>query len=218
MLYWWTQISNVPQKPGVYAWYYLPELTDFDLQKTVEKIQSLSEINDKEGASEVVKNFLHDFVFQYFREEPYQAVLRGPLKPKYQGNIEHIPELSEDLIKRIVEEPSRIFTIKQVLEKSVPNFASPLYIGMAENLNNRVRKHKKLIEKYYSQTSSQNIQKHFFNENEDRDQSFAMRVFSRRIPPTRLAIAINILEDIGKGYVDIENILNRIHYPLLGRN
>jgi len=218
MLYWWTQIAAIPQKPGVYAWYYLPELTEFDLRDTVAKIQSFTDVNDKESASEVVKDFLYTFVFQYFREEPYQAVLRGSLKPKYEGSIEHIPELSEDLVTRIVEDPNRIFTIKQVLEKSVPNFSSPLYIGMSENLNSRVGRHKKLIEKYYSQAAIQNIQYQSLNETEDRDQSFAMRVVSRKIQTTRLAVAINVLEDVGKRYVDIENILNRIHYPLLGRN
>jgi|GEM_PF-2519146 len=218
MLYWWTQIATIPQKPGVYAWYYLPELTEFDLRDTVAKIQSFTDVNDKESASEVVKDFLYTFVFQYFREEPYQAVLRGSLKPKYEGSIEHIPELSEDLVTRIVEDPNRIFTIKQVLEKSVPNFSSPLYIGMSENLNSRVGRHKKLIEKYYSQAAIQNIQYQSLNETEDRDQSFAMRVVSRKIQTTRLAVAINVLEDVGKRYVDIENILNRIHYPLLGRN
>jgi hypothetical protein len=217
MLYWWTQISNIPKKPGVYAWYYLPEITDFDLQETVERIQTLK-ITDQEAASEVVRSFLHDFIFQYFREEPYQAILRGSLKPKYEGSVEHNPDLSEDLIRRIVEEPSRIFTIRQVLEKSVPNFSSPLYIGMSENLNSRLKKHKKLIERYYSQSSNHNTQYQSSNETEDRDSSFAMRIFSRKIPTTRLAIAINILEDVGKTYVDIENILNRIHYPLLGRN
>jgi hypothetical protein len=218
MLYRWTEISNTPQKPGVYAWYYSPELTDFDLQTTIDKVQRLNNEDNEAAASEAVKEFLHNFVFQYFMEEPYHAVLRGSLKPKYEGRIEHKPELSEELIKRIVEDPNRIFTIKQVLEKSAPNFASPLYIGMSENLNSRIKKHKRLIEKYYSQTNGQSTQQQILSDIEDRDRSFAMRVFSRKIPPTRLVIAVNVLEDTAKGYVDIENILNRIHYPLLGRN
>lgn len=217
--YWWTEISNVPQKPGVYAWYYLPEITDFDLQQTISRIRVYWDNNDIEAAIETVKSFLQNFLFQYFQEEPYQAILRGALKPKYEGSIEHKPELSEELLKRIVEEPERLITIKQVLERSAPDFASPIYIGMSENLSSRLKRHKKLIEKYSSQllnqnTSSQDDKK----DGEDRDQSFAMRICSRHIPPTRLFVTISILEDAGKRYVDIENILNRIHYPLLGRN
>ncbi len=217
--YWWTEISNVPQKPGVYAWYYLPEITDFDLQQTISRIRVYRDDNDIEVAIETVKSFLQNFLFQYFQEEPYQAILRGALKPKYEGSIEHKPELSEELLKRIVEEPERLITIKQVLEKSAPDFASPIYIGMSENLSNRLKRHKKLIEKYSSQLLSQNTSnRNDKKDGEDRDQSFAMRICSRHIPPTRLFVTISILDDAGKRYVDIENILNRIHYPLLGRN
>jgi len=217
--YWWTEISNVPQKPGVYAWYYLPEITEFDLQQTISRIRVYWDDDDIEAALETVKSFLQNFLFQYFQEEPYQAILRGSLKPKYEGSIEHKPELSEELLKRIVEEPERLITIKQVLEESAPDFASPIYIGMSENLSSRLKHHKKLIEKYSSQLLNQNISNRTNKrDGEDRDQSFAMRICSRHIPPTRLFVTISILGDVGKRYVDIENILNRIHYPLLGRN
>lgn len=219
MIYWWTEISSIPPEPGVYAWYYSPEITKFDLEQAIIQINDFNQKSDIDAASNVVRNFLHNSLFRYFQEEPYQAILRGSLKPRYEGYIEHTAELSEDLVKRIVEEPERLITIRQVLEKSAPNFASPIYIGMSENLCNRIKRHKKLIEKYCSQFSDQNIQsKTTDKESDDRDRSFAMRICSRNIPPTRLFVTINILEDVGKTYVDIENILNRIHYPLLGRN
>ena len=219
MIYWWTETSNIPHKPGVYAWYYSPEITEFDLEQIIRKINNFREIGDTDAAFMAVHNFLHDYLFRYFQEEPYQATLKGALKPKYEGYVEHTPELSEDLVKRVIEQPERLMTMKQVLEKSAPNFASPIYIGMSENLRDRIKRHKKLIEKYCSQFPNSNIQlKSTDKESENRDRSFAMRICSRNIPPTRLFVAINILEDIGKRYVDIENILNRIHYPLLGRN
>ena len=217
--YLWTEISSVPQKPGVYAWYYLPEITDFDLQQTIDRIKTYRDHGDEETALKSIEDFLETFVFRYFQEEPYQAILRGSLKPRYEGAIEHKPELSEKLIERIVEEPERLITIKQVLEKSAPEFASPIYIGMSENLSSRLRRHKRLIEKYSEQLLSRtSLQRTDAKEAENRDESFAMRICSRNIPPTRLFVSINILENVGKRYVDIENILNRIHYPLLGRN
>ena len=219
MTYWWTEISSVPQKPGVYAWYYLPEITDFDLQQTIDQIKVYRDKGNVKAALETVEIFLESSLFRYFQEEPYQAVLRGSLKPKYEGCLEHKPELSGKLVERVVEEPERLITIKQVLEKSAPDFASPMYIGMSDNLGGRLKRHKKLIEKYSSQFFSQSsLQQIDTQETENRDESFAMRICSRSIPPTRLFVTINILEDVGKRYVDIENILNRIHYPLLGRN
>lgn len=217
--YWWTEIAGVPQKPGVYAWYYLPELTDFDLQDTIKRIIEYRDNENKDAAIETVEIFLDKFLFKYFREEPYKVSLYGPLKPKYEGSIEHKPELSGSLIDRIVEDPERLITIKQVLEKSAPDFASPIYIGMSDNLGSRLKRHKKLIEKYSSRESSTSFSVDPGPYSvENRDESFAMRVCSRSIPPTRLFVAINILENAEKRYVDIENILNRIHYPLLGRN
>lgn len=217
--YCWTEISSIPQKSGVYAWYYLPEITDFDLRKIIDEIELHQQNGDSESSYNLVKYFLQNFLFRYFQEEPYQATLRGALKPKYEGFVEHKPELSEDLLMRIVEEPERLITVKKVLEKSAPDFASPIYIGMSENLGNRLKRHKSLIEKYSSQSSSQsNLQQSYNKESEDRDKSFAMRICARSIPPTRLFVMVNVLEDTGKRYVDIENILNRIHYPLLGRN
>jgi hypothetical protein len=217
--YSWTEISSIPQKPGIYAWYYSPEITHFDLQKTIDRIKFFSGNNDTESALKVVSEFLQSYLFRYFREEPYHAILGGSLKPKYEGYIEHKPELSQELVKRIIEEPERLLTIKQVLEKSAPDFASPIYIGMSENLNKRLKQHKRLIEKYCSESSeSNNYSKFTTKNNDERERSFAMRICSRNIPPTRLFVLINILENVGSQYIDIENILNRIHYPLLGRN
>ena len=45
-----------------------------------------------------------------------------------------------------------------------------------------------------------------------------MEVCRRNILPAQLFVVINIIKDNGKRYIDLENILNRIHYPLLGRN
>jgi hypothetical protein len=217
--YWWTEISNIPKKPGVYAWYYSPEITDFDLQQIISSVNIYRDNNDLDAALKAVKDFLQSFLFRYFQEEPYQATLRGALKPRYEGCIEHKPELSSDLLQRIIEEPERLITIKQVLEQSSPDFSSPIYIGMSESLGDRIKKHKKLIEKYSSQVLIQDGIYHSpAKERDDGDQSFAMRICSRSIPPMRLFVIVNVLEDLGKRYVDIENILNRIHYPLLGRN
>ncbi|KAF3886514.1 hypothetical protein AB0758_08515 [Tolypothrix bouteillei VB521301_2] len=220
MLYRWTEISKVPQKPGVYAWYYSPEITDYDLSKAIDDIKKMKQLGEVNLASEVVEKFLYNSIFQYFREEPYQAFLRGPLKPKYQGCLEHKPILSETLVSRIIEEPERLITVKDVVEKSAPNFASPIYIGMAERLGVRLKQHKKLIEKYRSQVEVSEINQNSFSteDTEKSDNSFALQICRRNITPSRLFVVINILGDLKKKYVDIENILNRIHYPLLGRN
>jgi hypothetical protein len=207
MIYRWNELSKIPSKQGVYAWYYVPEITDFDLKNVIQEIR-----DNPEQAENMVSTFLYDFIFKYFQEEPYKASLFGSLKPKYEGSIDHKPELSTSLIERIIEKPDRLNTIREVLEKSVPNFSSPMYIGMSKNVHRRIQEHESLIRKYSS------IPQSIIHEPSSRDQSFAMRLCSRGIPPNQLVVCVNIVDVSDDSYIDIENILNRIHYPLLGRN
>jgi hypothetical protein len=214
----WREIGDVPPEPGVYAWYYRPEITDFDLQQIVQTVTTLKENGQEAKAAESVRSFLQDNIFRYFKEQPYQTVMRGPLKPKYEGLLEHMPSLSEDLVRRLVEDPRRLRTIKQVLEASAPHFASPIYIGMSERLRTRLARHKKLIEKYENEPVIERRPEDLTPEGERRDQSFAQEIRARNIPPARLFVVVHVIEGVKDEYVDIENILNRIHYPLLGRN
>lgn len=211
-IYSWHEIGDAPAAPGVYAWYYTPEITAFDLDAITSRIVALKQEAGLLAAKEAVRSFLDEAVFRYFREQPYSAQLRGPLKPRYEGQIEHRPTLSESLLDRIVEAPERMATIRSVLEASAPDFASPIYIGMSERLRNRLSKHKSLIEKYGELPDPGPT------EEEQRDHSFAKEVRVRSIPPSRLFVVATVISGSPGAYVDIENILNRIHYPLLGRN
>lgn len=221
-IYRWTEISDVPKKPGVYAWYYSPEITDYDLQKVIQSLSKMNNDNRDEASAELVTEFLYKNIFRIFQEEPYEATVKGSLKPEYKGCLEHKPHISESLVSRIIEKPERLQTIKDVLESSTPNFSSPIYIGMSDKLGNRLKQHKRLIEKYYEgalRIENNNIK----NSKKDvsssqKDQSFAAEVYKRKMIPSRLFVITNILDDLGNRYIDIENILNRIHYPLLGKN
>lgn len=197
---------------GVYAWYYAPEITSFDLDRVVAEVTALKASDGTSAAKDAVRSFLDENVFRYFREQPYDAQLRGALKPRYQGQIEHVPHLSDSLLDRIVEEPARLVTIRTILDSCAPDFASPLYIGMSECLRTRLKRHKSLIEKYGELSGGHT------SEEAQRDHSFAREIRMRSIPPTRLFVITKVVSSQSGVFVDIENILNRIHYPLLGRN
>jgi hypothetical protein len=211
-IYRWQEIEDVPLGAGVYAWYYTPEITAFDLECITAKITELKALGDSTKAKEAIRAFLDEHVFQYFREQPFTVRLHGPLKPRYEGQIDHMPTLSENLLDRIVDDPARLTTIRDVLEASVPDFASPIYIGMSERLRDRLRQHKVLIERYGEVPSGS------LTEDDQRDNSFASEICARSIPRTRLSVGVKIISGPPRTYIDIENILNRVHYPLLGRN
>jgi hypothetical protein len=74
----WADLANAPDGPGVYAWYYSPEITDFDLDRTIEEARSAP---DRADAERVIRTMLDGRLFHYFREEPYSAAISGSLKP-----------------------------------------------------------------------------------------------------------------------------------------
>src|SRR6187402_1224216 len=193
----WTDIANAPDAAGVYAWYYSPELTDFDLQQTI------AEVNKHRGtaaAEEIIREMLDDRLFRYFREAPYQATIGGRLKPSYVGSMEHKSSVSSSLVQRLAAEPERLFNIRNVLSASAPMFASPIYIGMATRLRTRLGQHKSLIERYRA------TRRAHVPADGGADASFAWEVATRKISPDRLFVyTCSFAADDGTA-VDVENI------------
>jgi len=207
----WADIVNAPALPGVYAWYYSPEITDYDLEQTITQLKVYRD-TDRPAAEMLVRTTLDNRVFKHFREDPYQARIEGPLKPTYTGTLEHTFEVSSGLVQRIVDDPDRLRTIRSVLDMSAPMFASPLYMGMAGELRSRLATHKALIERY------RRLHRQGDEPARDSDAGFAWQVAKRRIPPDRLIVFTCTTAADDNTAVDIENILNRIYYPILGRN
>lgn len=209
-LYQWATIGHIPEASGVYAWYYLVDITDRDIQVAIDRLRVSVDAGDDAEARASVVAFFQRFVFRFFEEEPYVASIRGALKPHYRGELPHRPsELSSQFVDRIVDDPERLWTLQKVLRQSVPLFASPIYIGMSQNLRKRVGAHVKLVEQ---QREGGGVR------GNDPDSNFARRVVEREMAPSRLRVAITVIESDIAEYLDAENILNRINYPILGRN
>ena len=221
-VYEWTELSQIPAMPGVYAWYYKPELTSYDIENVIKIIRKHKKEGDLTSAHSSIKLFLEEYIFKYFIEDPYKVILRGPLKPKYEGQIEHIPTISDSLIDRIIKSPDKLKIIKMVLENSAPQFASPIYIGMSEDLRRRLNGHKKLIESFNKQKLKFSGRSDTITDKDEnkniRDKNFAFQICKRNIVPSHLFVMIKVITDSENSYIDIENILNRIHHPLFGRN
>lgn len=213
----WREINQVPHEGGVYAWYFTPELTEYDSTEFVTQVLATKALDDKDASVRYIEQFLEQHIFHYFIEQPYKAEVSGPLKPRYFGMLQHQPALSNTLVQRLIEKPERIKAIRQILASSVPNFSSPIYIGMSKDLGKRLARHKALIEKY-QETPTLVVNIETMLEEDQRDHSFAKEACARGIPPSLLSVIIEPVVGIADEWVDIENILNRIHFPLLGRN
>ncbi|MFK3873530.1 MULTISPECIES: hypothetical protein [Pseudoalteromonas] len=215
--YKWNQISRVPASEGVYAWYLPLKLSKKDIEIVTQRVITFKEQGKPISAKDTIREFVNSKILNFYNEEPYKATLEGALKPKYIGKVFHEATVSDSLVDRLFNDPIRIESVGKILIETAPNFASPIYIGMASNLQNRLKKHKTLIEKYTTK-SFLAIENNQLLDEDKRDHNFAMRVVNRGIPETEMFVYIQEISNGGDIYKDIENLLNRINYPVLGRN
>lgn len=207
----WLDLPTVPESAGVYAWYASLAISAADLiafEARVNEIRA-SGINP----ASFIDSQLDTLIFRRYREDNYLVSITGPLKPEYVGSAAHKPPISATLVARLAEDPSRLREIADAIRSAAPYFTAPLYIGMAKNLRQRLMRHKSLIEQLYD--SSRDREK---MEITDGDAGFAKQVFARGFDYTNLFVYIQRVEIRTNEQADVENILNRINFPIFGRN
>ncbi|MFM2585723.1 hypothetical protein [Vibrio campbellii] len=208
--YKWNNIGSqeISEKSGIYAWYYKPKIGLADIEKL--KI----ELHSKESTSlkkEVVETFLQNRLFRFFSQPDYDVTARGPLMPRYEGKLSHIDSISIELVDKILEDPDSTLIIRDTLSILDVFFLSPIYVGMAKNLSRRINNHKSLIE-------TAKVGNKFEGEIEERDRCFAERVAQRKMVETYLEVVVCEIDGTNNEHNLAENLINRISYPILGRN
>ncbi len=204
----WTEIELAPARTGVYAWYSRIQISKADINDIVSKVKSAA---DPQTARTLIENALDRFVFNPYRESPYRVLLRGQLKPKFIGDVEHEPSRSDSLVTRLTQNPERLHVIAALLGDAAPSFTSPLYIGMAANLRTRLKTHKNKITEFRELRANTEA-------DSTPEAGFARQVVDRNFDPTNLFVHIAEVDVETGEHNDIENILNRINYPIFGRN
>lgn len=203
----WSEIDQAPQVPGVYAWYAKLVISKADVERVIsdtKAAQALGVIQSRE----VIEDALNKFIFGPYHESPYQIALRGQLKPRYSGEIQHEPAKSDSLVERLSTDPDRFRLIAEVLRDAAPWFTAPLYIGMAKNLRQRLRQHRNKIVEL----------RDLHGRDSNPEAGFANQIVARNFDPTNLFVHIAEVNIEGGEHNDLENILNRINYPIFGRN
>ena len=126
-----SEVTQAPNTPGVYAWYYRIELTDKDIATCIESVELENDPDEKDA---IVRAFLETHLFRFYKEVPYFVALSGQLKPRYEGLIDHRADVSASLIRRLAAVPTNLYELKRTLRLAIPLFASPIYIGVAARL------------------------------------------------------------------------------------
>lgn len=206
----WNLINNANILPesGIYAWYYGLSVGDYDINQLINNLHSSE---DDRMKNDFVQSFLEKNFFNFFKEDNYVANLSGKLMPSFKGELIHLDQCSSGLVDKILAEPEVLWDLKDIIQNISIEFSSPIYIGMSDNLQKRINNHKKLIEKFKTERVSSNLF-------EDRDENFAARVISRGMIETNLFVSINYITSKNNIHNMMENLLNRVSYPILGRN
>ncbi len=196
------QISLAPPTPGIYAWYIDLELREAD-------------INDYEQTRENL------FQLSEHLEIPRLWVeTRGNLTKCFRGFLIHKhlaidKELSEKVEQILLNsEQRKAFSL--ILKKCLPTLMAPIYIGVSDNLKQRLEQHRRVLSKG------------IIADKKDRElYSFAKEIGRRKISTNKLIVFIHVMPELTslagdkKKLKDIaeaaETILNRLFYPIIGR-
>lgn len=199
---------------GVYSWHYNMRFSKHDMDIFVKYVLAnrATETERKNNKSYIV-NFLNEKLFSFFKYPNYLVSMTGPLLPKYSGNISHEIGPAVTIIDRLYENPTLIYGVSESLAKISPEFSNPLYIGMASNLSRRIVQHKEML-----LGLKENYLYSFSPEITDGEKSFAERVQKRGFILENLFVCVEPVPNGGALNNIVENIMNRINYPVLGRN
>lgn len=206
----WSELELAPETPGVYAWYSRVVISKADIDSIVKRVEEARLSSDAKARKEV-EDALDRFIFGPYRETPYQVAMRGQLKPKFSGEVFHEPSRSESLVSRLAANPQRFRAISEILRVAAPWFTAPLYIGMAINLRSRLKQHRNRI------VELRDLQGHG-SADDTAEAGFANQIAARNFDPTNLFVHIAEVNLDSGEHNDLENILNRINYPIFGRN
>lgn len=205
----WPKLSEAPERPGVYAWYVRLALGEADLSEFEQAVEAKRQTGG--NPAPIVQETLEQHFFHPFQETAYSVKLSGALKPRYVGELLHQPATSEGLIERLSNDPARLRPIANVLGAAAPFFTAPLYIGMARNLRARLAQHKSGIESFADNPAAA--------AGNDKISGFAQQIVQRGFNPRRLFVVCIPVGDVDSDeQLDLENILNRINFPIFGRN
>jgi len=186
----------VPKKPGLYAWYLYEPLSE---TVNVLDYEKLTDLSKKFGGMDIkLESNKANKEFGYY----------------WTGSIKK--EQSHDESKKLLDESDRSYVLSN-FNLFFPAFASPVYIGTSKNLHSRLTNHVKYLENYEDLPSADQ------NSTEGNDKNFASRANRQNIKSHNLVFTFLVVEkningeDDGNARERIEQLLNGINQPILGK-
>lgn len=228
------EVSSAPECAGLYAWYAQPSLGKADLKDFFDAdgiINNLGQERTKQALSKHTSKFdpLPKPLKSY---SPFGGIWKGSLINTGQSNIKKIilsqksydeKSIEHKIIKSTKNQKNRE-KLLEILENAHPLIASPIYIGMSNNLRRRLTQHTATFISTKEKIKNLDNYLEILKKNIDRKTStFAERAIAAEFSSDDLFAVILPIdeEERGEDHDEIiesaEWILNRWYKPILGR-
>lgn len=229
------QVDQAPESPGLYAWYvkFHADRPDWELSPTSDGDASI------DGFTRLLIKYAG-----YFEPLPVTLRGRGSYGAKWSGSLEldfplRPPEAEiegeatndsgidphvQERLKGAVESEPRRRVMSQILSAAVPVFSSPVYIGVAGNLRQRLSQHYEDFTdaRDYLRTHPSAVESMKYQ-----GRNFGYRAAGRLIALEHLEVWVLELGEEFQEYCSVENIreaaesaewlMHRMFGPTLGR-
>lgn len=186
-------VADAPTSPGIYAWFALPP-------------RGLNNLASGDIGSDVSLDRLENEFWRRLRRYPYKGRFSSQLAPCLEGDLAERtpPGVSEKVLELLADNP----TLIHVLRGLPLSFMTPVYIGKAQNLRERLGQHRRALLEGGNMgpatEADRTAVKQFYSE-----------VDSRGIEHGDLRVDWH--ETPGLKPEHLEYVLNRIVYPAYGR-
>lgn len=204
-----SEYRELPDSYGIYCWRYRPRLTIIDIEKIWSDVAREQDPLQKPA---ILYTLLEQRFLNPFRHPGYTVTLTGPLLPKYSGIAEQRLPFSKAMFTNAVADESSLKQFLEMVNLAFDMSTVPFYIGVArdQTLRSRISRH--------IQALTRAKQGAYLDQSEF-DSNLAERIASRQIPLRDLYISfLSVPESCKDFLIDLEYILNRTHFPILGRN
>ena len=233
-----SRVGQASTEYGIYAWYYLPQFQQPDVDELLEKMPPMDNDPDKMRESQIRTWIIENYYKKYWlfldskTEQQPLHVIHQHLKEEWMNitptielntAVSRKPNISPPLIKRLSADDDLLSEfIRGLGDHRLLGFLSPIYIGMAESgsssIRDRLQKHLKGLEKK-REWETDKLRNRF--ESDDSLESFATRAALAGISPKELWYAtFDVDEHLANIKLpdSLENLLNRLVTPALGSN
>lgn len=225
-------VDSAPSVAGIYAWYGLVAPSPPDWEAKVE--------GGKDTGAQTFRDFLSRQTAR-FGLPPLRITGEGNFAVKWGGALHDQTAVAlqrtltgegsheaaapaAEALDDTIDTPNLRAVLAGALAMATPVFASPLYIGVAENLHERLQTHKNNL---YRVAASLRNRPDLREKLQETDKNFAVRAVTLGFTPDNLIVWTLRLDSFSETTLDqdalrtvaeaAEWLLNRWHRPVLGR-